>query len=307
MPYVHLITSAKLTEEKVYTQIFNELNVRMVQGLFTVRDFIRESTEAQIARLNTELGLHLDVCDEALEGIAFTPSQAPEVHFPKRRLGDSLMSGGRTIGMDTMAGGRIGMIAGGVLMAGLFLAAGPAAMAVELGTTVGSAALTVIAGGGAIGTGVGSALGGVRGFVSSIKNRKAPDVPVVLKALRTHIQTAYVQLGTVISNLFVDLRSELLKSFEEQIKSKENSIRETISQLNDSIKLNKEELPRKLEELKRKNAALTQSIDAVDKFRDRITETAELSGQELANQAKAQPALEPETAEPAPSYDFLDL
>ena len=294
----------KLTEEKVYTQIFNEINVRVVQGLFKVRDFISESTEQKIAVLNTELGLTLDVCDEALQGIDFTPSSAPEVHFPKRKIGDAIMSSGRSIGSDTIAGSRIGMIAGGVLLAGLFVVAGPAAMAAQMGTTVGSAAIAAIAGGSTIGASVGSALGGVRGFVSSIKNRNAPDVPVVLKALRTHIQSAYVQLGTVVSNLFVDLRTELMKSFEDQIKSKESSIRETITQLSASIKLGKEEIPKKLEELKKKNAALTQSIDAVDKFRERLDETTQLNGAEMVNQAKA-PKTEP--AQEAPSYDFLDL
>ena len=292
----------KLTEEKVYTQIFNEINMRVVQGLFSVRDCIRENTEEKVALLNTELGLTLDVCDEALESIDFTPSAAPEVHFPKRKMGDVIMSGGRTIGSDTIAGSRIDLIVVGGGPGG-----GPAAIAAELGTTVGTAAMASIVGGGTVGASVGSALGGVRGFVSSIKNRNAPDIPVVLKALRTHIQSAYVQLGTVISNLFVDLRSELMKGFEEQIKSKESSIRETIMQLSDSIKLGMEETPKKLEELKKKNTALTQSIDAVDRFREKIDETAQLSGAELVNQAKSLPASQSEPAETAPAYDFLDL
>jgi len=296
----------KLAEEKVYTQVFNEVNARVVQGLFKVRDYIRENVDEQMARLNTELGLTLDVCDEALESVQFTPSAAPEVHFPKRKAGDALMASGRTIGADTMAGSRIGMIAGGVIGAGLFLLAGPAALAAEAGMTVATAAISTIVGGGAIGTGLGSTLGGVRGFVSSIRNRKAPDVPVVLKAIRTHIQSTYVQLGTVINNLFVDLRSEIMKSFEAQIKAKENSIRETIDQLAESIKLGKTEMPKKLEELKKKNAALTQSIDAVDKFHDLLMETAEATGEQLVQQAKEKPA--PEAAQPAAemAYDFLD-
>jgi len=297
----------KLAEEKVYTQVFNEVNARMVQGLFKVRDYIRENVSAEVEKINDDLGLTLDVCDEALQGIQFTPDTAPEVQFPKRKTSDALMASGRTIGMDTMAGGRIGMIAGGVLMAGLFLIAGPAAMAAELGMTVGSAAMSAVVAGGALGTGAGSALGGVRGFVSSIKNRKAPDVPVVLKAIRTHIQSGYVQLGTVVNNLFVDLRSELLKTFEDQIKSKENSIRETITQLSDSIKLGKSELPKKLEELKKKNAALTQSIDSVDKFRDLVVETAQTSGEELVKQAAEKPESQPEEPAAPVQYDFLDM
>lgn len=292
----------KLVEERNYTKLFSEINSYVVQGLFEVRDIVDERLDEETRKLNGELGISMDVCKEALERINFVPPEAPEVCFPVHKKSEDLMRGGRAIGMDTMAGGRVGMIAGGIIGVGLALLAGPAVLAAAIGSSAMVAVGASAAAFAGIGTTVGGALGGTKGCISAIKNNRSVDIPIVMEAFRNHITTTYLRLNTVVANLLAEMRSELIRSFETQIADKERRIHETITQLSSTIKLSSAELPQKLQELKKKNEAVTSFVTMVDKFENQITQATETGPATLEADVKVQ-----KESEAAASYDFLEM
>ena len=292
----------KLVEERNYTKLFSEINSYVVQGLFEVRDIVDERLDEETRKLNGELGISMDVCKEALERINFVPPEAPEVCFPVHKKSEDLMRGGRAIGMDTMAGGRVGMIAGGIIGVGLALLAGPAVLAAAIGSSAMVAVGASAAAFAGIGTTEGGALGGTKGCISAIKNNRSVDIPIVMEAFRNHITTTYLRLNTVVANLLAEMRSELIRSFETQIADKERRIHETITQLSSTIKLSSAELPQKLQELKKKNEAVTSFVTMVDKFENQITQATETGPATLEADVKVQ-----KESEAAASYDFLEM
>ena len=243
----------EICQESVYTQILSEINNKIICGLLDIKKVLEGKLEAEIADIMISLGLDVQVNQDALDELDFVPDDSLQVVFPKKKATDRILSGGRKIGINSMAGTAVGSILGGIIG---FCLGGP--VAVEPGRLIGGA--------------LGGVFGTTKGCVDSLKKYDDPDIGVVNRAISGHISSSITALNTSVVNVIAQIRMSLSTEFERMLKKRVREIQENIGKLQKNINLAKADIPGKMSELKKQSDAVNRQIADEESLEDLITE-----------------------------------
>lgn len=292
------IHSLDICRKSVYSKLICDINEVIAQGLLKIKEDISNELEEEIDKIQMDLNLNMDVNRTALDGIDFKPNETLQVVFPKRKVSDRLISSGRMIGVNSMAGGTVGGILGGIVG---FCLAGPAGF--EVGKYVGA--------------GIGTAFGSAKGCVDSISKHNVVNVGIVDRAISQHISTSITNINASLITTIAQLRMSLTTEFELMLKKRVKEIQENIGKMQKNISLAKSEIPGKLAVLKKQDEAVKAQLAALEAAEEQITRlgrdakssrsygaffrgSEEVYNRSAADDAKAKPA-----SEDKPEYGFL--
>ncbi|MBS5522409.1 MAG: dynamin family protein [Clostridiales bacterium] len=242
----------EICKENVYTQIICDINDLITRGLLNIKEDISNDLEDEVSKIQSDLKLDIDVNRSALDGISFVPNDKLNVSFPERRVSDRLISSGRKIGINSMAGGAVGGIIGGIIG---FCIGGPG------GAVVGKNAGAII--GGAFGT--------TKGCVESINKHDEVDVGIVNRAIAQHISTSVTNMNSSLVTTIAQLRMSLTTEFELMLKKRVKEIQENIGKMQKNINMVKSEVPGKLAALKKQNDAVKSLLQMAENTENQIT------------------------------------
>lgn len=243
----------EICRESVYTQILSEINNKIICGLLDIKKVLEGKLEAMIADIMISLGLDVQVNQDALDELDFVPDDSLQVVFPKKKATDRILSGGRKIGINSMAGTAVGSILGGIIG---FCLGGP--VAVEPGRLIGGA--------------LGGVFGTTKGCVDSLKKYDDPDIGVVNRAISGHISSSITALNTSVVNVIAQIRMSLSTEFELMLKKRVREIQENIGKLQKNINLAKADIPGKMAVLKKQSDAVNRQIADEEMLEAQITE-----------------------------------
>lgn len=241
-----------ICRESVYSQLICDINEVIAQGLLKIKEDVSNEVEEEIDKIQMDLNLNMDVNRTALDGIDFKPNETLQVIFPKRKVSDRLISSGRKIGINSMAGGAVGGILGGIVG---FCLAGPAGF--EVGKYVGA--------------GIGTAFGSTKGCVDSISKHDEVDVGIVNRAISQHITTSIINMNASLTTTIAQLRMSLTTEFELMLRKRVKEIQENIGKMQKNISLAKSEIPGKLAVLKKQDEAVKAQLAALEAAEEQIT------------------------------------
>lgn len=261
---------AKICKEEQYRQVYNEINSIFSETLLELKDKMIKDTFEEINRMNILLGLNVDSCQKALDDLNFNPKEELKVVFPKRKTADKMLDKGRKIGMGIMGGSKIGMVLGGVFGAALAVVAGPATIAAGIGTSIAGAIFTTAVGGGTIGTFAGTVLGGAKGCVDAVTKGREVDIPVVRKALSSHISESHILLNEIMVNGMITLRESVICNFEKEFSTKRQKLQDNIKQIKETIVSTKPD-KKKLSELKKQAETIQEYMKRLEKLEEAVT------------------------------------
>lgn len=281
----------KICKPENYTALISDVNAVITRGLMDIRGSIADKTDTKMQAVRDSLELDMGVNEAVLGKLQFQPGEV-EIHFPKKKTSDKLISKGRNIGMNTMGGTTIGSLLGGFVG---FCVGGPAGM--EVGTYIGGS--------------IGSLFGGAKGCVEAFGKHDQLDVNTVSKALNSHIANSMRGVSGCINSVIAEIRTTVTISFEKQLKKRVKELNENIAQLKKNLSLAEHELAKRKEELKAQIGQLNQAVKYLDTLDQKIAGAsfARVSGAgRRAEPVKQIPAQE-RSAEPAAEetshYAFL--
>lgn len=298
----------KICQPNQYQQVYNEINSMISEELLNMKETMVIDTVAMAEQMNRTLGLEVDSCREALDNVEFKPKDGIEVSFPKRKVSDKLMAGGRKVGMGMMGGSKVGMLAGAVVGVGLAVVAGPGILAAQLGTTAALAVISTAVGGGMAGTTAGTFIGGAKGCIDAAKTGHDVDVPIVQKAFYNHIESSMVLLGKIVNDGFITLRSEVVSSLETELARKGQELKDSIEQIKDNISSAKSD-QEKLAELKERSEVWKKALAQLDQLEEAVGKLGSPKKEEANSQSGAgEPQFQAGQETPKekePEYSFL--
>ncbi|MCO7137065.1 dynamin family protein [[Clostridium] leptum] len=275
----------KICQKSEYSKVISAVNDVISCGMLRIKDRLESEIQGEAQKIDNQLGLDLDINQNALEQLNFVPNEDLVVVFPKKKKMDRVLTGGRKITMNSMGGAAVGGILGGII--GLCVG-GP------IGLVVGAQ----------YGAGAGTLVGGTKGCVDALSKYDELDIGRVNRAIQQHIATSISSMNTAISNTIAELRLQLISSFEEKLKKRVKELQENVKRMQDNIRLSKTEIPQKLNTLKQYNDLLKKQMDqyeemetAILKFRDNASVV-----QESSTDAEASSGCEEDSE---PSYEFL--
>lgn len=240
-----------ICRQSVYSQLICDINEVITQGLLQIKEDISDELEDEVDKIQSDLKLDMDVNRSALDGMDFKPNDTLQVVFPKRKVSDRLISSGRKIGINSMAGGAVGGILGGIVG---FCLGGP-----------GGAAL-----GKSLGLTIGGAFGTTKGCMDSINKHDEVDVGIVNRAIGQHIATSITNMNASLTTTIAQLRMSLTTEFEQMLKKRVKEIQENIGKMQKNINLAKSEVPGKLAALKKQDDALKAQLAALEAIGEQI-------------------------------------
>lgn len=296
----------KICEQKHYQQVYNEINSIMSEGLLELKDQMTDKTVEEVNRVNISLGLNVDSCQRALDGLNFTPKKDLEVVFPKRKASEEAIRKGTKISRGIMGGSKIGMLAGCVVGAALAVIAGPAVIAAELGTTVGGAIFSAAVGGSMAGTSVGGFLGGAKGCVDAVTQGHDVDIPVVRRALSNHINDSHILLTKVMNEGMITLRGRVINSFETEFITKKLELKESIERIKTTVDSTRPD-EEKLAELKRNAQTIQNYMARLETLEDTVTGLNSMEAEERSQDSDDAAAVTPDLEEGKKTMEYSFL
>ncbi len=267
----------KICNKNQYNQVYNEINSIISEGLLDMKETMTADTIEEVGRMNEALGLNVDSCRKALDKMDFKPNEKMEVEFPRRKVSDKVMAGGRKIGMGMMGGSKIGMLVGGVLGGALVIVAGPAAAA-ALGTSTAIAMVSTAIGGGTVGAVAGSFIGGAKGCIDAVARGHDVDVPIVQKAFQKHIKSSMILVGKIVDDGFITMRSTVIDNLDTDLARKSRELKENIAQIQGNISSAKPDED-KMDELKKCSVELKKALAQFDKIEEEVEKLGEKAEQ----------------------------
>ncbi len=259
----------KICEPEYYKQVYNEINNIMSERLLELKDQMIDKTVEEVNRVNISLGLNVDSCQRALDGLNFTPKKDLDVVFPKRKASEDAIRKGTKISRSIVGGSKIGMVIGGLLGAALAVFAGPAVIAAELGTTVADAIFYTAISSSMTGTSIGGFLGGAKGCVDAVTQGRDVDIPVVRKALTNHINESRILLTKIMNEGMITLKGRVINSFETEFTAKKRELEDNIKQIEITVNSTKPD-QEKLEELKRNAETIQKYMVRLEELKDTV-------------------------------------
>jgi len=232
---------SQICREKNYTQLVCDVNDLIGHGILDIRENIARSVENKSTELQKQLEFSVNVNKNILDGLGFVP-EGVTVEFPPKKVTDTAIKWGRTIGINSMGGGTIGSILGGLI--GLCFG-GPAGMLL----------------GAELGGGAGGLAGGAKGCVDALTQYDQLEVNTVIQALTQHISTSMTNVGANVNNTIAALRIAVNSSFEQQLKRQAKELRDNAAQLQKTINTAVSEIPKRRAALKERNTLLTRRLE----------------------------------------------
>lgn len=248
------VQDKKICEPENYRRLLNDVNDLITRGLLDIRDRITEETDSKMAELHNALEMELGSNEDILSNLQFHPADL-DIQFPKKTMGDKLVSKGRNITMNTMGGTAIGSILGGIVG---FCIGGPAGIA--LGAELGGAA--------------GTLFGGTKGCIESFSKYDQMDVNTVSKAFAKHVSSSMTGVASCVSTVLTQVRSAVTSSYEKQLKKRVKELQENIAKLKKNLSLAQNEIPKRQNELKTQIGQLNQIIQYYENVIRKITDEA---------------------------------
>lgn len=244
------VMDKKICKPENYTALISDVNDLITQGLLDIREKISGETNKKMSALQDALDIQLGTNESILAKLQFQPEDT-EIHFPKKTVGDQLVSKGRNISMNTMGGTAVGSILGGVIG---FCVGGPAGM--QLGAYIGSAA--------------GTLFGGTKGCIESFSKYDQLDVNTVNKALNKHVTSSMTSVASCVGTALTELRIAVSASYEKQLKKRIKELQENIAQLKKNLSMAQNEIPKRQAELKEQANQLNRFMKQYDAFMESI-------------------------------------
>lgn len=215
--------------------ILNKVNSEIVKTIFDIKQILMDGTTELCMKINNEISLNMYVDDELIKGIEFTPEDTIVLRKPKLPTMDKAMTIGRMFSFGMAGGGAFGSIAGAVVGGAIgLLGGGPA------GVLVGSK----------IGAGIGTVFGGAKGLGDATRTINGETVGDIRTALTGYIGRALSSIRGMVTNVTLELNSQIPLNFQEQLNEKIAQSLKTSNEIEESLKLAKDDIESKRAELK---------------------------------------------------------
>lgn len=235
----------KICDEKNYSKLVCDVNALISSGVMDIQHTMASEVDQMAVKLQKNLAFCVNVNQNILNNMGYTPKGNLAVTFPKKKTLDAAINFGRKVSMSSVGGGKTGAIIGGFVG---FCFGGPAGMVLGIKA----------------GAGVGGLVGGAKGCVDALTKHDQLDINAVKHALAQHISNAMIGINTGTGNAIAGLRITVNASFEQQLKSQTKNLQENITQMQKNISTATSEIPKKRGILESQNAELKKKLGQYD-------------------------------------------
>ena len=256
---VNALLSHEGAAERVES-ITTEINELLSNIVYNSKDNISAKVLEIVAAISSELGLSIDINEDAMNNVGFARKQSVEYSSVQKSAVDKVLDKGRQIGMNSMSGMAIGGVVGG-LLGGLvgFFVGGPAG-ALALGSTVASWA----AGAGAIG-------GTAKGSLDALKNSKSEDLPAIRIALNNYINRSINSIRNGVNLCIREMAKELTKELVTQINDQISQLDTISNQIKQNLALKQADIPKQTSKLNMQMSMAEGLEKSLGQITDEIT------------------------------------
>ncbi|MGV8134414.1 MAG: dynamin family protein [Mangrovibacterium sp.] len=201
------------------------------------RESISSKTFEITEDISSELGLSMDVNEEAINSVGFFRKRTIDYVKTQKSLADKVIDKGRQIGMKSMGGTAIGAVVGGILggLAGIF--GGPAGI------------IALASAGAQWGAGIGALGGTAKGAVDAVKNTKDDDLPAIRIALNNYISKNVNSIRSGVNLCIRELSKDLTQELTNQIADQIQQLDTTATQIKQNLALKQADIPKQTSKL----------------------------------------------------------
>jgi len=218
--------------------IASEVNELLSELVFKSKDNISSKVLDIVSEISLELGLSLDVNEEAMNNVGFNRKQSVEYSKMQKSVATEVIDKGSKIARSSMAGTAVGSIVGGFLGAvGGFLVAGPP------GALLGGKA------GMAYGAALGATGGSAKGVYDAVTKSKDDDIPAIRIALSNYISKSINSIRSGVNLCVREMTKELTSELVNQINDQVQQMDTITNQLKQNLALKQADIPKQTSKL----------------------------------------------------------
>lgn len=234
---VNTLLSQEGASERVES-ITSEINELLSDLVYSSKDNISTKVLDIVSEISSELGLKIDINEDAMNNVGFARKQSVEYSKVQKSAVNQVLDKGRQIGMNSMGGAAIGAVVGGIV-GGIFgfLVGGPA------GAIVGGSAGAQWAGG------AGALAGTAKGSLDALKNSKKEDLPAIRIALSNYITRSINSIRNGVNLCIREMIKELTKELVLQINNQISQLDIISYQIKQNLALKQADIPKQSSKL----------------------------------------------------------
>ena len=218
--------------------IASEINEMLSSLVIDSRETISTKILDITSELSAELGLSLDVNEDAMNKVGFAHKQNIEYATVQKTVANAVIDKGRKIAMNSMGGAAIGGVVGAALGGFVGLMLGGPAGAYALGTAAAQ-----------WGAGLGAAGATAKGTIDVLKNSKEEDIPAIRMAFANYIVKSINSIRSGVNMCIRELTKELMQELTDQINGQISQLEITSGQIKQNLALKKSEIPKQTAKL----------------------------------------------------------